>query len=60
MDRAFWITWYDLPDNGREQYLDWLHETYIQKITARPGVLWAAHFASESNVAPLGGGKGMV
>lgn len=60
MDRAFWITWYDLPDNGREQYLDWLHEIYIQKITARPGVLWAALFSSESNVAPLGGGKGMV
>ena len=56
LDSAFWITWYDLPDNGREQYLDWLHKTYIPKITARPGVLWAAHYASESNVAPLGGG----
>ena len=60
LDSAFWITWYDLPENGREQYLDWLHKTYIPKITARPGVLWAAHYASESNVAPLGGGKGMV
>ena len=60
MDRAFWITWYDLPDDGRAAYLDWLHNTYIPKVTARPGVLWAAHYASESNVAPLGGGKGMV
>jgi hypothetical protein len=60
VDRAFWITWYDLPEDGRGQYLDWLHQTYIPKVTARTGVLWAAHFASESNVAPLGGGKGMV
>jgi hypothetical protein len=60
VDRAFWITWYDLPDQGRDAYLAWLHATYIPKVTARPGVLWAAHYASESNVAPLGGGKGMV
>lgn len=60
MDRAFWITWYDLPDAGRDQYLDWLHNTYMPKVAARPGVLWAAHYASEANVTPLGGGKGMV
>lgn len=60
MDRAFWITWYDLPEHGRNEYLDWLHKTYMPRVTARPGVLWGAHYASESNVAPLGGGKGMV
>ena len=60
MDRAFWITWYDLPDEGRAAYLDWLHNTYIPKVTARPGVLWAAHYASESNIVPQGGGKGRV
>lgn len=59
-DRAFWITWYDLPEAGRDAYLSWLHGTYIPKVTARPGVLWAAHYASESNVTPLGGGKSMV
>lgn len=27
---------------------------------AKPGVLWGAHYASEENVVPLGGGKGRV
>ena len=60
LDHAFWITWYDLPEEGRDRYLAWLHNTYIPKVTARTGVLWAAHYASEANVVPLGGGKGMV
>lgn len=60
LDRAFWITWYDLPVEGRDAYLFWLHGTYIPKVQTRPGVLWAAHYASEENVVPLGGGKGMV
>ena len=60
LDRAFWITWYDLPVAGRDAYLSWLHGTYMPKVQARPGVLWAAHYASEANVIPLGGGKGMV
>ena len=47
MDRALWITWYDLPQDGRDEYLAWLHGAYIPKIVERPGVLWAAHFASE-------------
>ncbi len=47
MDRALWITWYDLPQEGRDGYLAWLHGAYIPKIMERPGLLWAAHFASE-------------
>ncbi len=57
-DRAIWITWYDLPDmegSGREDYLAWLHETYIAMVLARPGVLWAAHYAAETS--PLYSGK---
>jgi hypothetical protein len=46
MDRAFWITWYNLPDHGREDYLAWLHGTYIPTLLKRPGYLWAAHYAS--------------
>src|SRR5687767_15996776 len=46
MDRALWITWYDLPDEGREAYLSWSHETYVPGILERPGVLWAAHYAT--------------
>jgi len=46
MDRALWITWYNLPDNGRDNYLSWLHGTYIPGLLKRPGFLWAAHYAS--------------
>ncbi len=46
MDQALWITWYDLPDSRRDAYLDWLHSTHMPALVERPGVLWAAHFAS--------------
>lgn len=46
MDRALWITWYDLPEAGRTDYLDWLHGRYIPGVLARDGVLWGAHYAS--------------
>ena len=47
MDRGLWISWYDLPDDGRQAYLSWLHETYIPGLLKRPGYLWAAHYASQ-------------
>ena len=50
-DRGIWAAWYDLPDKGREQHLEWLHGTYIPKIMKKPGVLWGAHFAN-AGVAP--------
>lgn len=56
-DRAYWITWYDLPDAGRDAYLAWAHAEYMPKVLGRPGVLWGAHYASESNFTPLGGGS---
>lgn len=46
MDRGLWITWYNLPEDGRTDYLAWLHEIYIPAMLARSGVLWAAHYAS--------------
>lgn len=60
VDRAYWISWYNLPDEGRDAYLAWTHGTYIPTVLKRSGVLWAAHYASEENVVPLGGGKGRV
>jgi len=45
-DRGLWVTWYDLPDNGRDVYLSWLHETYLPSLLKRPGYLWAAHYAT--------------
>ena len=46
MDRALWITWYNLPANGRDEYLAWLHASYMPALLKRPGYLWAAHYAS--------------
>lgn len=46
-DRGLWITWYDLPDKGRDAYLSWLHETYLPGLLKRPGYLWAAHYATQ-------------
>jgi hypothetical protein len=48
LDPALWITWYDLPETGRDAYLDWLHGTYLPRLLERPGYLWAAHYASET------------
>lgn len=60
MDSAYWISWYDLPVDGRDAYCSWLHGTYIPKVLQRPGVLWAAHYAAEENAVPLGGGIARV
>jgi len=43
-DLGLWITWYDLPEGGRDAYLSWLHETYLPGLLRRPGYLWAAHY----------------
>lgn len=51
-DRGIWITWYDLPAQGRDRYFSWLCDTYIPKVLARPGVLWAAHYEN-TRLAPL-------
>ena len=49
IDRGLWITWYDLPDSGRDDYLSWLHETYLPSLLKRPGYLWAAHYATRQS-----------
>ena len=43
MDRGIWATWYDLPEEGKDEYISWLHEVHIPKALSRPGYLWAAH-----------------
>ena len=48
MDQALWLTWYDLPEDGRDAYLSWLHEAHMPRLLERPGILWAAHYASEA------------
>lgn len=44
-DPGLWVTWYDLPEDGRDDYLAWLHDQYIPKVLGRSGVLWGAHYA---------------
>lgn len=51
-DRGLWISGYNLPAAGRDAYLSWLHDTYIPRILKKPGVLWAAHYASDKG-APV-------
>ena len=43
MDRGIWAIWYDLAEEGKEEYLSWLHEEYIPRALQRPGYLWACH-----------------
>ena len=43
MDRALWIHWYNLPGNDAG-FLQWMHGTWMPKMLANPGVLWAAHY----------------
>ena len=53
MDRGISIAWYDLPENGQELYLEWLHQRYIPKLLEHPRVLWAAHYKTVESVKPL-------
>jgi hypothetical protein len=57
MDRALWISWYNLPDSGRDAYLSWAHGTYMPAMAKRPGVLYAAHFKSVVPEGVPGGGR---
>lgn len=59
MDRGTFITWYDLPEDRRDEHHDWTHSVYIPRILELPGCLWAAHYASEDNVV-LPGQKGRL
>ena len=44
MDRAVWAIIYDLPEEGRDEYMEWYHEVHIPEKLARPGYTWAAHY----------------
>jgi hypothetical protein len=48
LNRALWITWYNLPADGKDAYLEWLHGSYIPMMLKRPGFNDAAHYASEN------------
>ena len=50
MDRGIRATWYDLPSQGKDEYISWLHEEHIPRMLERPGCLWAAHV--ENDMSP--------
>jgi hypothetical protein len=61
-DRAYWITWYNLPEAHRDAHLQWVEQIYLPKVVARDGVLWGAHYASlpKGEYTPLGGVGGRI
>ena len=44
MDRSLLISWYDVDANHRDEYLQWLHGSFLHKLMRRDSVLWAAHY----------------
>ena len=46
LDRAYWITWYDIADENHAEYLSWLHNSYIPKRLESSDILHAAHYQS--------------
>ena len=43
MDRGIRAVRYDLPEQGRDEYIPWLHETHLPSVLSPHGSLWAAH-----------------
>ncbi len=49
MDRGIWATWYDLPAEGANEHIAWLHEVHLPEMLERPGYLWAAHVDNDKS-----------
>lgn len=45
MDRGIWAIWYELAAENKSEYLDWFHHVHMPEKLARPGYMWAAHYA---------------
>jgi hypothetical protein len=41
---AIWALWYDIAEDRRADYCDWLHVDYLPCLLAKPGFAWAAHY----------------
>jgi len=52
-DRALWITWYDLPQAARADYLTWMHQQYLPELVKRAGYLAAGHYATVERMTTL-------
>ncbi len=58
--QAIWGIIYDLPTEGRDEYLAWFHDVHVGEKLARPGYTWAAHYevVSPSGEAATSRGTG--
>jgi hypothetical protein len=52
VDKSIWATWYNLPGDQRDGFLDWTHGKYMPKILGNSGVLWAAHYKVQQKPKP--------
>ena len=53
MDRGIWATWYDIPNESRERYLDWAHGTYLPFLKQVAGYAWVAHYRHQGGGAKM-------
>ncbi|MEK9678721.1 MAG: hypothetical protein VW169_10065 [Rhodospirillaceae bacterium] len=53
MDHGIRAVWYDLPEDGRQDYLDWLHNAHLPLVQQQPGISWAAHYEITGGGAKL-------
>ena len=44
MDQGIRAVWYDLPEQGRDEYFAWLHDVHLPRVVAFPGIMWAASY----------------
>jgi hypothetical protein len=44
MENAIWSIIYDLPTEGRDEYLNWLHKIHIPQSLSRKDYHWVAHY----------------
>ena len=52
MDRGIFALWYDLPEDGEEEYLSWFHEVHLPELLSkREDYCWAAHYKNEGGGA---------
>lgn len=53
MDMGIKAVWYNLPPDGREEYLAWLHQSYLPAMRQLSGRTWAAHYEVTGGGATL-------
>jgi hypothetical protein len=60
MDKGIWATWYDLDDGDREEFLGWLHGTWLPALDADGRYNWVAHYRDQEAIASETGVAGAM